>query len=46
MKTFVLAALAALSLSIGSANAQNLTRGNQPQVTHWGSPTSGDASGG
>lgn len=45
MKTFILAAVAALSLSIGAAYAQNLTQSHQPQVTHWGPAYSSDVSG-
>lgn len=45
MRAFILAAVAALSLGIGSAYAQTLTRSNQPQVTHWGPAYSNDVSG-
>jgi hypothetical protein len=45
MKAFILAAVAALSLGIGSAYAQTLVRYNQPQVTHWGTAYSSDVSG-
>jgi hypothetical protein len=45
MKTFILAAVAALSLSIGSAYAQNLTQPNHPQVTTWGPAYSSDNGG-
>jgi hypothetical protein len=42
MKNFVLAAIAVLTLGIGSAYAQNLT---PPNVTHWGTAYSSDVSG-
>jgi hypothetical protein len=44
MKAFILAAVAALSLGIGSAYAQTLTQFNRPQVTHFG-PAYGNDSG-
>ena len=42
MKQFVLAAIAVLSLGIGSAFAQTLT---PPTVQHWGPAYSSDVSG-
>ncbi len=45
MKTFILAAVAALSLGIGSAYAQSFGHYEQPRVTHWGSAYSSDVSG-
>jgi hypothetical protein len=42
MRNFILAAIAVLTLGIGSAYAQNLT---PPYVTHWGPATSMNTSG-
>jgi hypothetical protein len=46
MKKFVLAAFAALglSLSVGSAFAQTVTYSNRPVVTHWGPDYGSDSS--
>ncbi len=41
MKKFVLAAVAVLSLGVGSAYAQSLT---PPHMIHWGSASSSDVS--
>ena len=46
MKKFVLAAVAALSLGIGSAYAQNLMPSNYPQVVHNGPAFSSGYAGG
>ena len=46
MRAFILAAVAALSLGIGSAYAQSLLQYHHPQVTHWGPAYSDDATGG
>jgi len=47
MKTFVLAALAALSLGVAVASAAPATRhDNWPTVTQWGPPDNGAATGG